>query len=347
MNTDQVNYLNIGLMILSCVIAFILPFELFLFSYAILGPLHYLTEISWLHKRQYFSPGKKDFMVLGLITVMISIPVVFNHFYRMLGPKDIDGATIISDETLTFLQNSAVGIPVLFFISFATAALFLIVKERGKRIIGLILLVLIGYAIRSQHFISVIFAIFIPTLVHVFIFTGAFILLGALRSKSFSGILSLIVFVGCAISFFFLFPNAATGPAPYTLKRYDTVFYEFNQMVFDVFLHKANATKDMIYNSSIGIMITRFISYAYTYHYLNWFSKTSVIKWHKVPRKSLITVIAIWIVSIALYLWDYKSGLMALYFLSILHVIFEFPLNFRSFHDIGLEIKKRLTPAKA
>src|SRR5439155_19178393 len=52
--TDQVNYLNLGLMIISCVLAYIIPFELFLFAYAVLGPLHYLTEISWLHDRKYF-----------------------------------------------------------------------------------------------------------------------------------------------------------------------------------------------------------------------------------------------------------------------------------------------------
>src|SRR5215813_1986954 len=54
----QVNYLNICLMILSAAFAFCLPFELFLFSYAVLGPLHYLTEISWLHERRFFTVGR-------------------------------------------------------------------------------------------------------------------------------------------------------------------------------------------------------------------------------------------------------------------------------------------------
>src|SRR5258708_3742852 len=30
------------------------PFQLFLFSYIVLGPLHYLTEINWLDKQNYF-----------------------------------------------------------------------------------------------------------------------------------------------------------------------------------------------------------------------------------------------------------------------------------------------------
>src|SRR6185295_9642657 len=57
LNTSQVNYINIGLMIGSCLAAFQFPFELFLISYAVLGPLHYLTEISWLHERKYFTSG--------------------------------------------------------------------------------------------------------------------------------------------------------------------------------------------------------------------------------------------------------------------------------------------------
>ena len=46
MSVYQVNLLNIWLMVASLCAALIVPFELFLFSYAVLGPLHYLTELS-------------------------------------------------------------------------------------------------------------------------------------------------------------------------------------------------------------------------------------------------------------------------------------------------------------
>jgi hypothetical protein len=49
-----------------------MPFEVFLFAYAVLGPLHYLTEISWLHDRQYFSKGKYDFVILLSIGIIIT-----------------------------------------------------------------------------------------------------------------------------------------------------------------------------------------------------------------------------------------------------------------------------------
>jgi len=54
-NTTSINQLNIALMLISCVVAMFVPFQLFLFSYAFLGPAHYLTEISWLHKRHFFT----------------------------------------------------------------------------------------------------------------------------------------------------------------------------------------------------------------------------------------------------------------------------------------------------
>src|SRR5436190_22678250 len=73
MNTKTIDLANIALMIISCVAAFVVPFELFLFSYAVLGPLHYLTEIGWLHKRDYFATGKKDYYWLVTLCVLLTI----------------------------------------------------------------------------------------------------------------------------------------------------------------------------------------------------------------------------------------------------------------------------------
>ena len=50
---DGLNYLNIGLMLVSLAAAYILPFELFLFCYAVFGALHYRNEKSWREKKKY------------------------------------------------------------------------------------------------------------------------------------------------------------------------------------------------------------------------------------------------------------------------------------------------------
>jgi len=100
-------------------------------------------------------------------------------------------------------------------------------------------------------------------------------------------------------------------------------------------------TKDYYWNtiffSTFGIMLMRFIAFAYLYHYLNWFSKTEVIRWHKVPKLRFVLVIGLWLTACGLYAYDYALGLSFLFFLSFSHVLLEFPLNIVSIVGIGKE----------
>ncbi len=84
-----------------------------------------------------------------------------------------------------------------------------------------------------------------------------------------------------------------------------------------------------VYESS-GIGVMRFIAFAYTYHYLNWFSKTSIIRWHEVTRLRGFGIVAVWLAGIALYLYSYRVGFAVFYLLSATHVMLEFPLNHQS-----------------
>ena len=79
-------------------------------------------------------------------------------------------------------------------------------------------------------------------------------------------------------------------------------------------------------------------------HCLNWFSKTSIIKWHEVPRSRWIGVVVMWVSSVGLYGYNYELGLYWLLFLSFLHVFLEFPLNWHSFFGIGRELMARARP---
>ena len=69
----RLDYANIGLMLISFGVAMVVPFELFLFSYAVLGPAHYLTEIAWLHERKYFTHGPRDYVVLVLLAAVSAL----------------------------------------------------------------------------------------------------------------------------------------------------------------------------------------------------------------------------------------------------------------------------------
>src|SRR5438105_10318502 len=75
-STDQINILNIGLMIISAALAFVWPFYLFLVAYAVLGPLHYLTEISWLHDRNYYTSRKGDSLFLIVIGIVYGVALL-------------------------------------------------------------------------------------------------------------------------------------------------------------------------------------------------------------------------------------------------------------------------------
>src|SRR6187551_589263 len=87
MKARNVDLLNVGLIAISLVAAFALPFELFLFAYAVLGPLHYLTEISWIHDRGYFvdrggAGGGRPLRALWLALVGVTLAVMLLGLVR-------------------------------------------------------------------------------------------------------------------------------------------------------------------------------------------------------------------------------------------------------------------------
>lgn len=312
LNNDQINYVNIGLMLLSAVLAFILPFELFLFSYAVLGPLHYLTEIGWLHKKNYFTKGKYDFVFLSVLCVLV-------FYFSYVNPT----------------KNQTI-IPNLILYGILLALIFVFIKDNLYRIV-LAVLAVIGISVSKMGFDYVIWVgIFLPTIIHVFIFTWAFMFYGVLKNKSFSGYLSIIALILIGVSFFVIkAPGLQYEVSAYVGKSYE-LFYLLNKFLIEFFGLETTLTSEraLVYATNAGFIVMRFIAFAYTYHYLNWFSKTSVIQWHKVPKKTLYFTLVLWVFSVVLYVIDYNIGLKALYFLSFLHVFLEFPLNITSFQGI-------------
>ncbi len=323
-SVNQVNYLNIGLMIVSCVAAFLFPFELFLFSYAVLGPLHYLTEISWLHERNYFTakPGKRKqrphrgWLILVAITILLLI------------------VGFVSAEILGLIYSPKWEIT-FFYLVFISALLITEVKNKRQKfwVLSLALLLLVPLA-TSRYYI--ILAFFLITIIHVFFFTGAFVLFGALKGKSASGALSLVVFLVCAVSFFVYVP-AGHGAGDYIRGSYRS-FNALNAELIKLFGLGQGTSPSEVYESQNGVMIMRLIALAYTYHYLNWFSKTSIIKWHEVSNNRIAVIALVWLASLALYAYNYDTGMAVLYFISALHVMLEFPLNHRTFAGIGREL---------
>src|SRR5215469_15088588 len=77
---SAVDIVNFFLIWITLGIALAWPFELFLFSYIILGPLHYLTEINWLDKQHYFlrSQDRRIFAwsMVGLVFLLTASLVI-------------------------------------------------------------------------------------------------------------------------------------------------------------------------------------------------------------------------------------------------------------------------------
>ncbi len=424
---DKINYANIGLMVITAVLAYFFPFETFLLAYAYLGPLHYLTEISWLHDRNYFSKGKWDFLVLLIVGVLLSYAAFAKDFGVSLEVYDYFVKMNLFDKLLVFALFSAV--------------LFALVKNLFVKIIAILFMYVFvsgwlspdNATANSES--TTVFALtsLVPTLIHVYVFTGLFMLFGSLKTRSVSGMWQMVGFVVVPLVLVFALPVDPKAPVSEFGKNAHYAkgdgFYATNISIMDhfdliddpvytnadfiAFVNKkdfkdANAQYNfiskealkkvtdslkkipnkayimnkqplnpgfqvdnilglfvkedvlseyqmkpipakifsgfslekyasLVYNSTVGIMLMRFIAFAYLYHYLNWFSKTEVIRWHQVPKLRFAAVIILWIVASVFYAYDYSLGLSLLFFLSFSHVLLEFPLNIISIVGIGKE----------
>ncbi len=313
LTTDRVNHLNSALMVGACAAAYVAPLELFLFSYAVLGPLHYLTEISWLHDRKYFTTQRADRM---LILALCALPIVV----RLAGLE--------TSRSLALATYAALGVAVV---------LSLVARPLARGCWIAVVAAVAALALPSDD-VRTVFGLFVPTIVHVLLFTAAFVLLGALRHRSLSGAGSLGVFGLCVATFFVYAPAGA--PPPPSAHQIDTYrsFAQLNVQLLDWLGFGEMSGPTQVLGSVAGQRVMRLIAFAYTYHYLNWFSKTSVIRWHEVPRWRFAAVLGLWLASLAIYAWDYRTGIAVLFSLSLTHVYLEFPLNVQSFVGIGREL---------
>jgi hypothetical protein len=316
--TDKgINLTNMVLMLLSTVIAFIIPFKLFLFVYAVLGPLHYLTEISWLDKKNFFIKQKTQIWPYIVIALLLTV-AIFNE-------KSI----------LRYYSVSLIICVVVY-----TLCLVFSGKNSVALLVSLLVLI-IALVIKADKimFLILAFGIFLPTIIHVFLFTGLFVLQGALKNKSVTAFISLAVFIACAVSFAFIHvPNAeilSVAEKGYIQKYFSII----NQSLASVFNISFSRNSNDIFEMPALIAVQRFIAFAYTYHYLNWFSKTSVIKWHDVSKSRLGVIAILWLVSVVFYYVDFRLGFMVLFLLSMVHVFLELPLNVHSVKGIITGIK--------
>ena len=334
LNTKQIDVMNIGFIIISFVLAFKLPFELFIFSYVVLGPLHYLTELNWLNKRDFFVVDRKWVWLFIFFCVLISMPLFLSlPIANFINP----GVTI---KHLLGIINFSFSQIILFMFLFAIGLVY--ISKRQYLLLYFLGCIVTSFLLKKYVSFYVIAAgIFLPTIIHVYLFTLFFMIQGALHTKSWQGILGIILLIFGPIIIF----NSNINPTDYIISGYAKTSYltskisVLNSYIGRV-LHFSSNDKFYLF-SAIGIKVQIFIAFCYTYHYLNWFSKTTLIGWGKALSAKKCA-------SVLLYLYDYKTGFIALFFLSIVHVVLEFPLNIRSVKEITSKInfsKKIVLPS--
>ena len=326
--TVTVDIINIFLIVVSFTVALKIPFSLFLMAYAILGPMHYLTEIFWLDKQSYFLINKKDYRWL-VITGVIATGIMLTRY-------------IPSAVQNNFLKyHNATLFNGLIFLSFVLAIIYTLFKQTSKRIIALTISFIIAFCTYKSQVYIAIFSVFIFTIIHVCFFTALFMLYGALKNNSKLSYLALFVYIFCI----FLYSIVPIQTGNYTLSTMEQTairnggFLHLNAAISTLL----NGITTIHYNilSETAIRIQCFIAFIYTYHYLNWFSKVEIIRWNKVSTKVKIITFIVWLISISLYAFNYTVGILSVFILSLLHVLLEFPLNIISVKGIILLLGKR------
>lgn len=333
MEAKKIDQINILLVIISFIIAIKIPFILLLFSYAVLGPLHYLTEIAWLNEKNYFFSQKKKWaIVFFVLAFLISLNPVINVLNLDLGASVKDALQFIA-------TNSTVTLLVGFFFSIA-----LFYFEKTKQLLLILLTITLLSYLAVNYFPDALLSvgIFLPTLVHVYFFTFLFVVYGALKSKSKYGLfLAILLCIVPLLVAYMPLDFTTYKPSEEIIDNFISSNLVFISSFIAKIFDKLQFGQFVIL-SDFGVRIQIFISFAYTYHYINWFSKTSIIGWKKsISNKNFIYIIILWIVSVSIYIYDYKTGLIALFFLSFLHVFVEFPLNIISIKGIYSLLKKK------
>lgn len=282
--TDAV---HLALMLAALGLTYLVPFELLLLAYVVLGPAHYATEISWLHDRKFFLPQRSVALVLALVAIVAAV---------------IDNASWFGFVMWTAFVACAL-------IAAGTTAM------QGVILIMVAISVTIGMAINGT--MLAVLGVLLPTLIHVSLFTLVFMMLGALRSGAPMQWLLVALYV-VAVALILIVPPSARTMLPSFEQAGQDYFGNVAPALGRLF---------GLPGLRLDTRLTSLLAFVYTYHYLNWFIKAEVIRWNLMSRGRLAIVAGASAASTALYFYDYALGFTVLLAFSLAHIVLEFPLN--------------------
>jgi hypothetical protein len=313
-----IDRLNIILILVSAILAYFFPLSLFILAYAILGPLHYFTEINWLHERQYYFQKKKYvWLVIGLIASSILVLPKLLFEYVNLNSDQQAFWTFVNSWS-----NAAL------FVSLVLAVSGLLAKKIWHWILASVIAISGAFLLNGSDVYTMLIGLFVPTIIHVYLFTIIFMIYGAKKSKSRMGYWAAAI--GIIMPVFFVFLPVSSSLYQF-IPSFKDIYLGNNFHVTPVIFAKylgISEGKTFFFYEHMELRLMMFISFIYCYHYLNWFSKTTVIQWHKMLTIKRTLLIAIfWLICLILFYIDFRLGFLFSLFFSFLHVILEFPLN--------------------
>ena len=289
---------HLGLMLAALGLTYLVPFELLLLAYVVLGPAHYATEISWLHDRKYFLPQRG--IAVGLALVAVAAALIDNAAWFGFVMWSAFVICVLIAATTTALQGM-----VLFIAALALTA-WMATQGASLAVLGVLL----------------------PTLIHVSLFTMVFMALGAYRSGAPVQWVLLALYVA-AIALILIVPPSAATLVPSFEKAGQEYFANVAPALGRLF---------GIPGLRLDTRLVSLLAFVYTYHYLNWFIKAEIIHWNRMSRGRLALVAAASAASTALYFYDYAFGFTVLLALSLAHIVLEFPLNGLALRQLGAAI---------
>jgi hypothetical protein len=280
----------------SAAFAYIVPFEGLLYAYAILGPAHYLTQLNWLHDRGYFIADRAArWLFLGLGVAGLALILFVPQLFGSYGQGYMVVMVAMSALLLTRLPVWAVA---------AASAAIAVAAWWGN----------------ADPRLYVVFGVLLPTVIHVGLFTLLFLLRGAQKRGDVAGKVAVACWLACAAVLLLMPPQVRFLSAAW--------FESQRGFTFDVVATRIGAIAgtplDRGWATAYGLL-----TFAYTYHYLNWFSKTELLQWHRIARVRLYPMIVLYVAALGLYAYDYWLGFLVLQFLAFVHVVAEFPLDLK------------------
>ncbi len=273
---------NIALIGVACGAAHLAPAATLLGSYAFLGPAHYLTELSWLRDRGWFTKQPRLIVPLALAAAATMLVPTGSMSAPVMG--GLIGACIAGAAGATTAQTAIAGA----LMAVAASAL-----ATTSPSVALAILVLL------------------PTIVHVFGFTSAFILRGVSTSTSKTRWAVPGALAAAAASFLLLPTSGGNSAWTESASNY---FGDVGRLLQPG-------------DNAAGAAVLGFVAMAYAYHYLNWFAKTGTVGWHRAPQKRLVVIVVLWCLCTLAYLHSFALGFLVSFPLGAAHVALELPLN--------------------